>query len=75
MNLPDNLPPLPPVPAGFDRWEYRGESWSSGKYVQYAYYPSDLCTGWRVSTGVGCTAAEIGTHYLEAVRQQAINQQ
>jgi hypothetical protein len=29
MNLPDNLPPLPPVPPGFDRWEYRGTNYST----------------------------------------------
>ena len=29
MNLPDNLPPLPPVPPGFDRWEYRGIGWET----------------------------------------------
>jgi hypothetical protein len=29
IEMPDNLPPLPPVPEGYDRWEYRGMGWRS----------------------------------------------
>ena len=33
--VPDGLPPLPPVPEGYDRWEYRGMGWESDKPVLY----------------------------------------
>jgi hypothetical protein len=70
MKLPDNLPPLPPVPPGFDRWEYRGQGWTAGKPVEFAFFPSGLTDGWRVADGPRCTNGDDGTHYLEAVRDE-----
>lgn len=36
--IPSFLPPLPPVPEGFSRWEYRGEGWrcDDGQATTYA---------------------------------------
>jgi hypothetical protein len=36
--IPNFLPPLPPVPDGFSRWEYRGEGWrcDDGQATTYA---------------------------------------
>ncbi len=36
IEMPDNLPPLPPVPEGYDRWEYRGKG--ASRLKRYAYY-------------------------------------
>jgi hypothetical protein len=65
MNLPANLPPLPPVPSGFDRWEYRGANWRSPPGVRYAYKPPFFAE-WQVSRW-SLTAGNSG-EYIEAVR-------
>lgn len=42
IEMPDFLPPLPPVPEGYDRWEYRGENWrcDGGPATTYAFATS-----------------------------------
>jgi hypothetical protein len=67
MNLLADLPPLPPVPPGFDRWEYRGTNWRSPPGVRYAYKPPFLAE-WQVSRW-SLTAGSSG-EYIEAVRDK-----
>ena len=61
--LPDGLPPIPPVPEGYSRWEYRGIGWMHGKtLIGYAFYRDD---SWIVSE---MRAIGAPGHYLEAVK-------
>jgi len=74
MNPPDNLPPLPPVPEGFDRWEYRGTEWKDGRQAVYATTNTNT-TGattpddWHLQNARPMGARWL--HYLEAVREPA----
>ncbi len=61
----DDLPPLPPVPEGYDRWEYRGMGWNSENEVMMAYAkgsPREWIVDECISLG------QDNLHYLEAVK-------
>lgn len=64
-----DFPPLPPVPEGYSRWEYRGKGWQPYKRVRFA---SMGCfdTDW-VTASFGCPAGYANTHYIEAVKDPA----
>jgi hypothetical protein len=70
MNLPANLPPLPPVPPGFDRWEYRGSFWKPKRECIWAIHDDEH--GWlydeddELTEPVGLSPS----HYIEAVRDE-----
>ena len=62
---PPGLPPLPPVPEGFSRWEYRGMGWGADM-ATYCYLSRDKTT-WMLSSA--CKAWGISDlHYIEAVK-------
>jgi len=68
--VPDGLPPLPPVPDGFDRWVYRGTYWDNKKNITYyGYALSRVSTRW-VITAKGQPLNACG-HYIEAVKDLA----
>ncbi len=48
--IPDFLPPPPPIPEGFSRWEYRGKDWrcDDGPATTYACASS---AEWAAETG------------------------
>ena len=69
--VPLGLPPLPPVPEGYDRWEYRGLGWESdGEVVYGCAEPGDKDWGesdvdWdkpHESAGIS------DFHYIEAIK-------
>jgi hypothetical protein len=66
IEMPDNLPPLPPVPEGYDRWEYRGMGWQT----ENAYY--DCCPheggSWTNIPGTSRSDGMSSFHYIEAVK-------
>ena len=71
--LPTGLPPLPPVPYGYDRWEYRGTNYSASKGVHDHCEDGDR-SWFRQSQGYDQTwdlMADDGTHVIEAVREPA----
>lgn len=65
--VPDKLPPLPPVPDGFDRWVYRGTGWHSDDRVPvWAYcfnHPE-----WTVRRFSLFKPGGADGHYIEAVK-------
>ena len=61
--IPDGLPPLPPVPEGYSRWEYRGTEWLHKK-TQIAY----LSLGSEIWDVYYTRALGAPGHYLEAVK-------
>jgi hypothetical protein len=63
-NIPSHLPPLPPVPSGYSRWEYRGIAWQAGKATRFAICDNDSDFWARYS---GCTIGNPYFHYIEAV--------
>lgn len=70
IEMPDNLPPLPPVPEGYDRWEYRGKGASRLKrYAYYCYEAGHL--GWlgQVRTDLHSVGMP-EYHYIEAVKDE-----
>ena len=72
MNLPDNLPPLPPVPPGFDRWEYRGTAWETDHPIdKFAACFADgrKINRWWIYADDEATGAGYA-HYIEAVRDE-----
>jgi hypothetical protein len=62
--IPAGLPPLPPVPEGYDRWVYRGPNWGNkGVGVLYGYF--DFGRVWSIRKGFPKGASG---HYIEAVK-------
>ena len=65
------LPPHPPVPGGYDHWEYRGLGWKSDEKALYATLPVDDMDrpgGWDMRPFELHTGACRDLHYLEAVK-------
>lgn len=64
--VPDGLPPLPPVPEGFDRWVYRGTGWKSeGRVPVWAYCFNH--SEWTVRKFSLFSPGGADGHYVEAV--------
>ena len=63
---PDGLPPYPPVPEGYDRWEYRGKGLKSDRRIRFASY-GRFDADW-VTFPFGCTVGYANSHYIEAVK-------
>jgi hypothetical protein len=72
-DLPPNLPPLPPVPEGFDRWEYRGMGWEKPTARTFAVSYAPDYRNWKVVANKEPQGAN-WCHYLEAVREPAKDQ-
>lgn len=71
MKLPDNLPPLPPVPEGFDRWEYRGKGWDSQIETTFsACFEEFADEGWSRPAATKHLCGHVEAHFIEAVRDQ-----
>jgi hypothetical protein len=70
IEMPDNLPPHPPVPEGYDRWEYRGMGAAGLKRFAYYCYVAGH-TGWleQVRTDLPSNGMP-DYHYLEAVEDE-----
>jgi hypothetical protein len=68
IEMPDFLPPLPPVPEGYDRWEYRGIG--ASRLKRYAYYCYEMGhSDWVMQARTDLTSTGVSTfHYLEAVK-------
>ncbi len=65
--LPDGLPPLPPVPEGYDRWEYRGMGWPvCSDFTAFASQKGQ--DPWVVRLNVFLLKPDENRHYIEAVR-------
>lgn len=67
VNMPDGLPPLPKLPRGYKRWEYRGKGWKTNnrKRLQIAYC-LDEDSHWYADYDIPEGNQEL--HYLEAVK-------
>ena len=63
VGIPAGLPPLPPVPEGYSRWEYRGKAYLNNHTGYLAYNPLGH-PGW-VSRAMAIGAPG---HYIEAVK-------
>lgn len=64
--VPDGLPPLPPVPEGYDRWKYRGMGWKS-ESAMFAYWEKGEEV-WEESSEDMAAHGVVGYHYIEAVK-------
>lgn len=69
MKLPKGLPEFPPVPDGFDSWEYMG----MGKIPAYSAGPAGYTLGhtgvWNVEWGYKGACESL--HYIRAVKHPA----
>jgi hypothetical protein len=66
---PSNMPPLPEVPAGFDRWEYRGTRWTARGVVYACWF--DYEDSWRSNPYPNNAGGNASCHYAEAVKTLA----
>lgn len=73
MNLPDNLPPLPPVPVGFVRLETRSSNWTPNSNVTY-FECYDGTARW-FGPYKGRPNLLMSVTYLEAVRDEPAKDQ
>ena len=66
--IPDFLPPLPPVPEGFDRWEYLGEA-AKNRYNFAFWCPAHrMNEPWKLADTILPSAGVKGYYYIEAVK-------
>lgn len=58
--------PYPPVPEGYDHWEYRGKHWDENRPARYGYWDG---IRWAVyeDESAPCGSAY---HYIEAVKKE-----
>lgn len=63
--LPEGLPPLPPLPAGYTEWVYRGLGWKSSVSTTYACAASTQ-EKWCVVEDA-YPVGPINLHYIEAL--------
>lgn len=65
--IPAGLPPLPPVPEGYDRWVYRGTHWKTDRTpVVYALANYIRPSIWLVELNDSPWGSS--DHYIEAVK-------
>jgi len=62
---PSNMPPLPELPTGFDRWEYRGTRWTARHAVYACWFDHE--NRWRFNS-FPSNAGGATCHYAEAVK-------
>lgn len=64
--MPEGLPPLPPVPEGYDRWEYLGQNGVPNPDAPQCHLMRTRFEGfeWEVFCAGNCR----DTHWCEAVR-------
>lgn len=68
MKLPAWFPPLPPVAAGFDAWQYKGQGYQSKRPECFAH-ASQECPWWDVETNVLAIGKQCTSlHYIVAVK-------
>lgn len=60
------LPPLPPLPPGYDRWVYRGIAWQSQRAVMVTSWDPATDEEWDPAA-IFQTRGDADTHYIEAV--------
>ena len=65
--LPKGLPSLPPVPEGYDAWEYVGIGWS-GYAKHYAWHHKTI-KRWTLSYGMA--TGNTALHYIRAIKHPA----
>lgn len=64
LKIPPHLRPLPPVPVGYSRWEYRGEGWRS----DLGGVKSHWVQGFWMEPSSNGTTGYPDYHYIEAVK-------
>lgn len=69
--IPAGLPALPPVPAGWDAWEYMGKGWRSQRPVAYGYCDSGNRAQWHVYNFISNSCGGSSFHYIRAVKLPA----
>jgi hypothetical protein len=64
--IPEGLPPLPPVPEGYSRWEYRGKGWRSEGLVVYGIdsFRNEWAWDMLPSRALGLSTL----HYIELIK-------
>jgi len=68
--LPAGLPPLPPVPAGYDAWEYMGEA-VSGITTPWASSYLDGLKDWCVIQDGTASGGYVRHFYIRAIKHPA----
>lgn len=68
--VPEGLPPLPPVPDGYDRWEYRGTCWITKNPAMYSAASTSFREdGWHDPLFWEEVEGSKYYHYIEAVKE------
>jgi hypothetical protein len=62
---PPGLPPLPPIPEGYSRWEYRGKGWGGTGLYAISKSAGDA---WLSTEGPANACGYDRYHYIEAVK-------
>ncbi len=70
--IPPGLPELPPVPEGFERWEYRGMGISGLRNYAYLCDEYDEIK-WKVLSGKLPSIGIAQYHYLEAITSPQVD--
>ncbi len=70
--LPKGLPELPPIPAGYDAWEYLGKGPIGRSLInEYADSCDDGDTSWSAYAGINQFEGDGCGHYIRAIKHPA----
>jgi len=69
FRIPKHLPSPPPLPEGYDKWEYRGLGWENSNVSCYSRIDTSLYDNW-ISPVMSDSVGYHHSHYIQAIKSK-----